>query len=213
METSSIQLFAIPFTCSLASHLAFEEAGLPFHIHWMKRGPGKTTPDGGPFEDISPSGKVPVLVQDGGTSTAAVLRENVCVLTAIADIANPDRSMRYDELEWLTFIGTEIHKQVLAAWFDPDAPQTTKDDVKERLLPPALAVVEAQCAANDYVLGSTVSPPDFYLFWSLLLIKEMGVRLDSYPSLREFRGRMRQRPAVAKVLAAEMAQFQAQLAA
>src|SRR5690349_16591857 len=99
-------------TCSLAPHIALQEAGLPFTLVRFDR-KTKTVEGGGKIEDVNEKGYVPVLVLDDGSR----LTEIAAVLQWIADqapakkLAPPAGTMeRYRLMEWLHFLGMEIHK-------------------------------------------------------------------------------------------------------
>ena len=87
----------------------------------------------------TPQGQVPVLRFDDGR----LLTENSAVLQALARKAStegapgllPEAGTRaHDEtLEWLSFIGTEIHKQCLYPMFQRDAPGEVKAWSRSRL--------------------------------------------------------------------------------
>jgi glutathione S-transferase len=51
-----MELFASPLACSLASHIAVIEAGLPVKVRFVEN---KKTDDGGDFFAVSPYGYVP----------------------------------------------------------------------------------------------------------------------------------------------------------
>src|SRR3569623_1157339 len=110
-----MQLYFIPFACSLAARIALIEAELD--CDFVAVTPGGALPDGRPFSAVSPMGYVPALETRGGLA----LSEGPAVLTYIADLAAegvlapaPYTAERYDLTKWLNFISTEIHKAVFA---------------------------------------------------------------------------------------------------
>ena len=75
-----IIIYYSPGACSLADHIALEEADIKFDLEKVdlqthKLGYGRS------YYEISPKGYVPALQYDDGE----VLTENVAILTAIAD--------------------------------------------------------------------------------------------------------------------------------
>ena len=159
------------------------------------------------FEDyysINPLGYVPLLVLDDGRQ----LREGPAIVQYIADQA-PEKQLapvagsfeRYKLQEWLTFIGTELHKG-FSPLFTPGMPEEVKTAALARL-GARLQWVEGELAERPYLMGQQFSVADAYLFtvvgWSRL------VRLDisALPRLGEFMARMRARPAVQAALRAE----------
>jgi glutathione S-transferase len=203
--TRPLKLYAIPFACSLASHIALREAGLPHEIVWVTR-TSLRLQDGGDLRQINPKGKVATLVHGDGT----LVTENLAILLSIADLrpearlAPPaDSPLRVRLHEWLSFVATEIHKQVLWAWFNPSVPEVMKEHVSKNLLPDHLRHAEAALSGGRFLLGEDFTVADAYLFWALLLTPQLGVKLEDYPALVAFREAVKARPSVREVLAVE----------
>ena len=121
-----LQLYFRPMACSLASRIALMEASTEARYHLVNIW-NKTIPeDDRDFWTVSPKGAVPVLVLENGEQ----LTENAAVLQYIADLrpelglapppGDPDR---YRLQEWLSFVGTEIHKAFLfpTFWYKDEA--------------------------------------------------------------------------------------------
>jgi len=198
-----MKLYYSPGACSLSPHIALHEAGLAFEAI---AAPTKThkLADGTDYYSINPLGYVPLLVLDDGRQ----LREGPAIVQYIADQA-PEKQLapvagsfeRYKLQEWLTFIGTELHKG-FSPLFTPGMPEEVKTAALARL-GARLQWVEGELAERPYLMGQQFSVADAYLFtvvgWSRL------VRLDisALPRLGEFMARMRARPAVQAALRAE----------
>ena len=107
-----MKLYYSPGACSLSPHIALREAGLAFEPVLASTKSHKLQ-DGTDYYGINPLGYVPLLELDDGTR----LREGPAIVQYIADLA-PTKNLapatgtlsRYRLQEWLTFIGTEIHK-------------------------------------------------------------------------------------------------------
>jgi glutathione S-transferase len=198
-----LQLFAIPFACSLASHIALREAGVPHRIEWVRRRTGADDVDP-VLARVNPKGKVATLVLEDGST----LTENIAVLLYIAERGGPpvDRFRLY---EALSFIATEIHKQVLTQFFDPVTPEAMRAHVPGRLVK-ILAHPEETLARQPYLLGEQPSVADAYMFWSLVLAPRIGVSLAAFPALADYYQRLAKREAFAAALAAERAAFTTQ---
>jgi glutathione S-transferase len=193
----SITLYAIPFSCSLATRLALSEARVPHEIRWVSRGSLLIEGEEGDLRRINPKGKVTTLVLEDGT----VLTENVAVLSWVAERAT-GRRVDQQTLTWLSFIATELHKQVMSPAFDPLSPEATKEDVVKRLLPEALKPPVAALERSALLSGGEQpSVADFYLLWTLFLAQRARGELP--PTLTRFRDRMLQRQVVAEVVTHE----------
>ena len=115
-----MELFASPMACSLASHITALEAGLPVKVRFVEN---KKTDDGGDYYKISAKGYVPALRLDDGQ----VLNEGPSVLQYLAD-RKPEAGLapawgtveRYQLIDTLNYLSTEVHKRIFANVFNPD---------------------------------------------------------------------------------------------
>src|SRR5688572_27861000 len=104
-----MKLFYSPAACSLADHIALEDAGVAFELERVDL-KSKITESGADFTAINPKGYVPALVLDSGET----LTENLAVLDWIAT-QHPSLGLdgplgRTRLLEALAYIATEVHK-------------------------------------------------------------------------------------------------------
>ncbi len=198
-----MKLYYSPGACSLSPHIALHEAGLPFEAI---PAPTKThkLPDGTDYYSINPLGYVPYLTLDDGRS----LHEGPAIVQYIADQA-PAKQLapangtfeRYKLQEWLTFIGTELHK-TFSPLFTPGTPDATKTAAVERLHN-RLQWVEGELVGKPYLMGDTFTVADGYLFTVTNWGQYVGVSLDAYPNLVAYRARVAARPAVQAAMKAE----------
>ena len=141
-----MKLYYSPGACSLSPHIALHEAGLAFEPVLASTKSHKLQ-DGTDYYGINPLGYVPMLELDDGTR----LREGPAIVQYIADLA-PAKNLapangtlpRYRLQEWLTFIGTEIHKS-FSPLFNPAMPEEAKTISKDKL---ALALQVARQPAR-----------------------------------------------------------------
>jgi glutathione S-transferase len=192
-----LQLYFWPMACSLASRIALMEAGVDARYHLVDIFNKKILENDGDFWSISPKGAVPVLVLEDGQK----LTENAAVLQYIADL-RPDLGLappagdpeRYRLQEWLSFVGTEIHKAFLfpTFWY---ANEAAKASARERI-GKNVSIAAAHLEDRRYVVGERFTVADAYLTWALLLLKFGGVDVAEWPSLVNYLDRMQQRPAV-----------------
>ncbi len=198
-----MKLYYAPGACSMASHIVLHETGLPFEIEKVDFATKKTA-GGDDFMQINPKGYVPaVRLDDGG-----ILTESGTVLQYIADrkpgsgLAPEAGTMeRYRLQEWLTFIGTEIHK-TFSPLFNKAAAEEVKTNARN-LLNKRLGYVETQLANKPYLMGDSFSVADAYLFTVANWSKFTGLDLGPFPKLREYMARVAARQTVQAAMKAE----------
>jgi glutathione S-transferase len=198
-----MKLYYSPGACSLSPHIALHEAGLAFEA---VPAPTKThqLPDGTDYYTINPLGYVPLLELDNGER----LREGPAIVQYIADqvpqknLAPANGTMaRYRLQEWLTFIGTEIHKG-FSPLFNPATPEEFKTATKTKLSQ-RLAWVDSQLAGKQYLMGENCTVADGYLFTVTNWAPRVGVDITGLANLVAYRERVGARPAVQAAMKAE----------
>ena len=198
-----MRLFFSPGACSLSPHIALHEAGLAFTA---VKAPTKThkLDDGTDYYSINPLGYVPLLELDDGTR----LTEGPAIVQYIADqvpaknLAPANGTLpRYKLQSWLTFIGTELHKN-FGPLFNPATPQEMKDATKERLAG-RFKWVDGELAGKQFLMGDTFSVADGYLFTVTNWTKPTGVDISGFANIQAFRERVGARPAVQAAMKAE----------
>lgn len=200
-----MKLYFAPGTCALSPHIALIESGLPFEIHKVDIR-AKTTADGADYRAINPKGSVPALELDNGE----ILTEGPAIVQYIAD-QNPAANLapsagtldRYRLQEWLNFIGTELHKGFSPLFKPGTTDEARKDNVAALL--PKFEFVAKRLEGRDYLLGSTFSVADGYLYVVLGWTRFAGIDIANWPSLQAFFDRVSARPSVQTAKAAEKA--------
>jgi glutathione S-transferase len=198
-----MKLYYSPGACSLSPHIVLREAGLAFE---PVAAPTKThqLADGTDYYTINALGYVPLLELDDGTR----LREGPAIVQYIADQA-PTKNLapaagtlqRYRLQEWLTFIGTEIHK-TFSPLFNPKMPEEGKQVFRDRLLS-RYRWVDSQLAGKDYLMGDTFSVADAYFFTVTRWAAPMKIDLSDMPNVQAHQQRVAARPAVQEAMKAE----------
>jgi glutathione S-transferase len=197
-----MKLYYAVATCSHAAHIALREAGLPFTLAKfdMKT---RLMEDASRLEDVNPKGFVPVLELDDGER----LTEVPAVLQYIADrvperrLAPPAGTMaRYRLMEWLNFIAAEIHKIYWPLFHDGAEVEMTKAREK---LGKSFAWVEQRLGDQPYLMGDGFTVADAYLVTVLNWTRAAGIDIAQWPKLKDYRLRVRARPAVGDSLEAE----------
>ena len=198
-----MKLYYSPGACSLSPHIALHEAGLAFTPVLASTKSHKLQ-DGTDYYEINPLGYVPMLELDDGTR----LREGPAIVQYIADqvplkmLAPVNGSLqRYRLQEWLTFIGTEIHKG-FSPLFNPATPEEYKTMARTKLLE-RLQWVDSQLADKQYVMGEQFTVADGYLFTVTNWTKPTNVDISGLANLAAYRERVGARPAVQAAMKAE----------
>ncbi len=191
-----MKLYLAPGACSLADHIALQEAGLTFVCEKVDL-KTKQTEGGADFLAINPKGYVPALALDGGE----VLTENIAILDWVSGQTNrltPAGPLgRTHQLERLAFISTEIHKGFKPFFSGGSGEEKAK--AAEML---AKRFGQAgEMMQGDYLSGPDFTVADAYLFVMLLWAQKNGVTVPA--KLAAFRERVKARPAVKTAMADE----------
>ena len=170
-----MKLFYKSGACSLASHIALRESGLDFTLQGvdvMK----KRLENGEDYLLVNPKGQVPALLLDDDV----LLTEGVAIMQYIADRV-PDRQLlapvgsiaRYQTLEWLNYVATELHKG-----FTP-------------------------LQDKEWINGHRFTIADGYLFTVLRWAYAVKLNMEGYSNIAAWMKHVAARPAVAAALEAE----------
>ena len=198
-----MELYYAPGACSLAPHIVSREAGLPIKLIKVDFGTRKTE-KGDDYLAVNSKGYVPALRLDDGQ----VMTEVATLVQYLAD-QRPQSNLapalgtaeRYRLMEWLNFIGSEVHKGFAPLW-DPKASDEAKAAVKAKLAT-RLKWFDQQLQGRDYIMGKQFSVADAYAFVVLNWAGMLDVDLSPYPNIRAFMGRVAARPQVKEALRAE----------
>jgi glutathione S-transferase len=197
-----VDLYFSPLACSMASRIALYEADAP--ARFIEVDPkSKRMLDGQDFFAVNPLGLVPTIRTDDGE----VLTENAAILQYIADrfpgakLAPRDGMGRSYLHQWLSFIGTELHKALFIPLFDPNTP----DVVKARVLEKGgsrLTWLNKHLTGREFLLGE-FSVADAYLVTVLNWNIATPVDLNKWPAVKDYYVRLKQRPNIARALSEE----------
>ena len=198
-----MKLYYSPGACSLSPHIALHEAGIAFEAVMASTKSHKLQ-DGTDYYGINPLGYVPMLELDDGTR----LREGPAIVQYIADMA-PLKNLapasgtlqRYRLQEWLTFIGTEMHKG-FNPLFNPAMPEEAKQISRDRLSS-RFVWLDKELAGKEFLMGEHFTVADGYLFTVVNWAKPLSFDLTPYPHVLAWHARVGARPAVQTAMKAE----------
>ena len=198
-----MKLYYTPGACSLSPHIALAEAGLPYDLVKVDLR-AKTLENGDDYLKVNPKGQVPALVLDSGE----LVTEGPVIVQRIADSVptknlapTRDSAERYKLLEWLTYINSELHKNI-GPLFSPLLSDEAKGVFKDRAMS-KFKYVDSQLAGRDYLMGKQFTVADAYLFVMLRWAEGMKFDLSGLNNLIAYKDRVAARPKVQEALVKE----------
>ncbi|HWU70326.1 MAG TPA: glutathione transferase GstA [Pseudoxanthomonas sp.] len=201
-----MKLYYATNSCSLSPHIIANEAGIVLELEKVDigRAPHRTAA-GEDFATINPKGYVPALRLEDGS----LLTEGLAIALYLADLA-PQSGLapaegsaeRYRLLEWMTFIGTELHKAYSPWLFHPELGETAQQAARAKIVG-RLALIERHLATNAYLLGERFGAADAYAFTVIGWSRFVDIDLAPFPRLRDYLQRIAARPAVREAMRAE----------
>jgi glutathione S-transferase len=198
-----MKLYYSPGACSLSPHIALLEAGLPYDLVKVDLR-AKKLENGDDFLAVNPKGQVPVLALDSGE----LVTEGPVIVQMIADKAAGknlaparDSAERYKLQEWLTYINSEIHKNI-GPMFSPVLADDAKTFFKDRAIG-KFKYVDSQLKGRDYLMGKQFTVADGYLFTMLSWADRMKFDLSGLTNLKAYQARVGARPMVQQALTKE----------
>ncbi|HMD66060.1 MAG TPA: glutathione S-transferase N-terminal domain-containing protein [Stellaceae bacterium] len=202
-----LTLYYSPGACSMAPHIALEEAGAPYTLQLVSIPKGEQ--QAAKYLNVNPRGKVPTLMTDEG-----VLTENVAILTYIAR-SSPHAKLLPDEpigmarcLSHMAYLSNTVHPAfthiVRPGRFATDeaAHENLKATGRENAWT-LLQEIDGLLAGKEWVLGSQYSAADPYTLVIYGWGRHNRMPVEQLKNYTAFKDRMLQRPAVRKVLERE----------
>ncbi|MCX8998540.1 glutathione S-transferase N-terminal domain-containing protein [Rhizobiaceae bacterium BDR2-2] len=203
-----LTLYTAPGSCGRASHIALEESGLPFEVRLLDLSAGdQRRPD---YIRINPKGRVPALITASG-----VLTESPAILSYIASMATAVQLAPCDDPFALAalhafnaYLASTVHVahahgRRASRWADaPDAIAAMQAKVAENMRA-CFLLIEEEYLRGEWAMGSAYTIADPYLFTMTGWLQGDGVDLADFPKVADHYGRMLERPAVRRALAAE----------
>lgn len=206
--SSMLKLFYAAGTCSLASLIALEDAGVPYETVRLEfSSDDQRKPD---YLKINPQGRVPTLLTDRG-----VLTETPAILAFIArhcpaaELAPRDDPFAFAQVQSFnsylcsTVHVAHAHRMRGHRWSD----DPVAIDAMKRYVPKAVGdsfgLIEREMFRGPWVMGDAYTICDAYLFTLSQWLEADGVDIARFPAIRDHRMRMSARPAVKRAVARE----------
>lgn len=206
-----LTLYYAPHTCSLASHIALEDAGA---VYELRRISFKTTEQqSAEYLKVNPKARVPALVTPRG-----VLTETPAMLAFIAQsfpnagLAPLDDPFAFAEIQAFnsylcsTVHVAHAHRMRGYRWTDDPAAIVALQKKVPQSVTACFEMIEHNMLRGPWVMGDTYTIADPYLFTLAQWVESDGVDLARIPRVIEHRARMAERANVKKAVAAELAE-------
>jgi glutathione S-transferase len=203
-----IKLFYAPHACSLASHIALEEAGAAYttvRVDFASN--GQRQPE---YLAINPKGRVPALVTDDGilTETPAILAfiAQSFPKAGLAPLEDPfafAQVQAFNSYLCSTVHVAHAHRMRGNRWADDPAAIAEMKRKVPQSVGAAYELIEHDMLKGPWVMGESYSICDPYLFTVSEWLEGDGVDLSRLPRVIAHRNRMSERPAVRKAIAQE----------
>jgi len=182
---TTFKLYYTPTSCGAANFLAASIGGLQFDSETVDLATHKTK-SGADFYSINPKGNVPTIVLPDGK----ILNENVATLTYLADAGNAGLAPkdgtpeRYEYLNHLAFVATELHKGV-GALFNPGLSPEAREGAKGNALKKIDQLVGLlDGGKKSFLNGKSLSAADLYAYivlsWTGYLKIELSPAAQTY---------------------------------
>lgn len=197
-----------PGTCSLAVHIALEEAGASFSAVRVDLAQGQQR--GADYLALNPKGRVPLLLTAQGplTETPALLMyvaqcHPQAGLAPLDDAFALARVQAFNSYLCSTVHVAHAHGRRGSRWVDPD--DAAAIEAMRRRVPHSYGecfeLIEREMLQGPWVMGEHYSIADAYLFTLAGWLESDGVDPARFPKVLAHRERMGQRPAVLRALA------------
>ena len=195
-----IDLYYWPTPNGWKISIALEELGLAYNTVAIEIGAGDQFDE--KFLAISPNAKMPTIVDHDVDGEPVSVFESGAILYYLANktgkLMPQDEKGRKETLEWLHWQSANQGPMAgQLSHFVNYAPDG-QDYARQRYLGEYernLAVLERRLKDRDYILGD-YSIADIIAFPWVLIAKPLSASLDDFPRVSDWRGRIKERPAV-----------------
>jgi glutathione S-transferase len=200
-----IDLYYMPGSAAMAPHAVLEEAGADYRLVRVKRDDGKVEPP--EFERLSPTGRVPLLVQDG-----LVLHESAAIVMHLSDsfpdaglapgVGTPERAHWY---RWLTYFTNTVQATFMVFHYperytaDSSSAGAVKDKAAEALARMREQLEGELAGAGPYLLGDRFTSADLYLYMLTRWCRRAEPKWWAEPALGAHYRLLGERPAIQRM--------------
>jgi glutathione S-transferase len=202
-------LYYAAHTCSLASHIALEDAGAAYELKRIDF--GRSEQQSAAYLEINPKARVPALVSPRG-----VLTETPAMLAFVAQ-SFPDARLAplndpfafaavqsFNSYVCSTLHVAHAHRMRGHRWADDPASLADMQRKVPKSVGECYEMIETRMLKGPWVMGDTYTIADPYLFTLAQWLEDDGVDPARIPRVIEHRSRMAMRPNVKKAIADEL---------
>ncbi len=183
--------------CSLAVDIVARELQIPLDLEWVDM-TAKRLRDGSDYIRINSKGTVPTLEMPDGQylSEGAVIMQYLADQQATNSLLPPAGTLeRYRVLEWMSFIGADLHKGGFMPLFKATTPPEYRQ-IARQYLHGRLQWLNDQLADGDFLTGSTFTIADAHCYTIVMWTKAHDIDTSAWPNLVAYLGRVASRPSV-----------------
>jgi glutathione S-transferase len=198
-----------PHTCSLASHIALEQAGADYELRRIDF--ARNEQRSAEFLRVNPKARVPALVTPRGilTETPAILAF-VAQSFPAARLAPLDDPFAFAEVQaFNSYLCSTVHiahahRMRGYRWADDPAAIAAMQKKVPQSVTECFELIEREMLRGPWVMGDAYTVCDMYLFTLAQWLEADGVDLRRIPRVADHRRRVAENPIVAKAIAAEL---------
>ena len=203
-------LYYAAHTCSLASHIALEDAGAKYDLKRINF--SKAEQQSPAYLAVNPKGRVPAMMTPRG-----ILTETPAMLAFIAQsfpeaqLAPLSDPFAFAELQSFnsylcsTLHVAHAHRMRGHRWADDPASYADMQRKVPKSVGSCYEMIETRMLKGTWVMGDAYTIADPYLFTLAQWLEEDGVDPARIPHVMAHRTRMAARPNVKKAIAEELA--------
>jgi glutathione S-transferase len=198
-----------PHTCSLASHIALEQAGADYELRRIDF--ARNEQRSAEFLRVNPKARVPALVTPRG-----ILTETPAILAFIAQsfpaarLAPLDDPFAFAEVQaFNSYLCSTVHiahahRMRGYRWADDPVAIAAMQKKVPQSVTECFELIEREMLRGPWVMGDAYTVCDMYLFTLAQWLEADGVDLRRIPKVADHRRRVAENPIVAKAIAAEL---------
>jgi glutathione S-transferase len=189
--------------CSLAVDIVARELQIPLDLQWVNM-TTKRLADGTDYFSVNSKGTVPTLELPDGQhlSEGAVIMQYLADLRPGNTLLAPAGTLaRYRILEWMSFIGADLHKGGFMPLFKAATPPAYRE-IARQYLQGRLQWINDQLAHREFVTGATFTIADAHCYTIAMWTRAHAIDTSAWPHLEAYLARVGAR---ASVRAAEQA--------